>query len=387
MSDAISTYTFRALKEAMKYLSPRTTALLRGRHGIGKSAVAYQMAEVWGLDTVIERRISQLSEGDMIGLPDRGAVKHYDGKDWLVTNFLPTDWFLEAQHKPCLVFLDEINRGTPETMQACFQFVEKGELNGRKVHPDTRIIAAINDSKEYQVGAMDPAFIDRFWVADVEPDKEDWVTWAREAGIHSDVIDFIMQCNEDHFEIKPEKAAQLPPSEVTPSRRSWERFARHITHKVNGVALIDNPNSGVFYDLGRGFVGPDAARAFQKFRTERARTVTPEDVIVNFDSNEHRIRRMTPEQMVELIAKIKDYVKTQSVELTDENGSNLQKFMKVCPAEISVTLWSAFAAGSSHNASIFHKHTARHFIATLAETKIGKQLPNLKEILKQPESK
>lgn len=383
MGEATSTFTFRALVEALKWMEPRQTALLRGRHGIGKSAIAYQMAELWGLDTVIERRISQLSEGDMIGLPDRGAVKSFDGKDWQVTNFLPTDWFLEAQFRPVLIFLDEINRGTPETMQACFQFVEKGELNGRKVHPDSRIIAAINHSKEYQVTPMDPAFVDRFWVADVEPDKEDWMSWARTRGkIHPDIIDFIAQCNEDHFEIMPEKAAALPSTEITPSRRSWERFNRHVTREVNGVSLIDTPKSPVFYDVGRGFLGPDASRAVQKFLDERGGNVTPEDVMNRFPDVLMKVQRMKPEQQVALIDKIKHYIKARNVKLSTPQATNMSDFMKALPPEIAVTLWNAISGSLLENATMFHHHVAKYFVGTLADTKLGAQLPHLKNVKK-----
>ena len=57
--------------------------LLRGRHGIGKSSVVYQYAETLGMP-VVERRASQMTEGDLLGLPtvDEG-----------VTSFCPPDWF------------------------------------------------------------------------------------------------------------------------------------------------------------------------------------------------------------------------------------------------------------------------------------------------------
>ena len=42
--------------------------LIRGRHGIGKSTIVYQIAEQRGLP-VVERRASQMTEGDLLGLP------------------------------------------------------------------------------------------------------------------------------------------------------------------------------------------------------------------------------------------------------------------------------------------------------------------------------
>jgi hypothetical protein len=373
VTDVTSTFTFRGLIEALKWLEPRQTALLRGRHGIGKSAIAYQMAEHWGFDTVIERRISQLSEGDMIGLPDRGAVRTFDGSEFNVTSFLPTDWFLEAQFKPCLIFLDEINRGTPETMQACFQFVEKGELNGRKIHPDSRIIAAVNYSKEYQVVAMDQAFIDRFWIADVEPDKEDWLTWARNRGnISSEIIDFIIQCNEDHFEIRPEKAAQMSASEVTPSRRSWERLDRHITKKRGENALIDMPTSSVFYDVCRGFVGPDASRALSKFLSEQESNVTPDDIINNYKKVASKVKKMKPENKTAMIDKIKHYLIDQNIMLDEKQAINLSNFFKAIPPEMGVVMWAAILSTKNMaNTTLFHKHICKYFIETLAGSKLA----------------
>ena len=49
-------------------LAVKKPVLLRGRHGIGKSQVVYQVAEAMGLP-VVERRASQMTEGDLVGLP------------------------------------------------------------------------------------------------------------------------------------------------------------------------------------------------------------------------------------------------------------------------------------------------------------------------------
>ena len=46
----------------------RFPVLIRGRHGIGKSTVVYQYAKDAGLP-IVERRASQMTEGDLLGLP------------------------------------------------------------------------------------------------------------------------------------------------------------------------------------------------------------------------------------------------------------------------------------------------------------------------------
>jgi hypothetical protein len=356
------------LIDALKHIHPKQTVLLRGRHGIGKSAIAYQMAEAWGIDKVIERRISQLSEGDMIGLPDKHATKVFADDKVRVTKFLPTDWFLEAELRPCVIFLDEINRGTPETIQATFQFVEKGELNGRKIHPESRIIAAINFSKEYQVTPMDMAFVDRFWVADVEPDKDDWIAWAHGKGkIDEDIIDFIKQCNADHFEIMPEKAAKMAPTEITPSRRSWERLNTHVTWKSpSGERLLDNPKSDTFYNVCRGFVGPDASRALAMFLENRSENITADDILDRMEANTERVKRLCkkhPERVMGLIDKIKHHLTSNNVTLTDDQAKNIYRFMKAIPPEMGPAVWEMVCStGSTQNAAIVHKYSAKYIL-------------------------
>jgi MoxR-like ATPase len=68
---------------AKPILDNKFPLLLRGRHGIGKSQVVYQIAAERGLP-VIERRASQMTEGDLVGLP----VVSGDSTKWN-----PPDWF------------------------------------------------------------------------------------------------------------------------------------------------------------------------------------------------------------------------------------------------------------------------------------------------------
>ena len=60
---------FKTFLEVTPYVTAiHKPVLLRGRHGVGKSQVVYQFAESIGLP-VVERRASQMTEGDLVGLP------------------------------------------------------------------------------------------------------------------------------------------------------------------------------------------------------------------------------------------------------------------------------------------------------------------------------
>ena len=66
-------------------VNARFPVLMRGRHGIGKSQVVYQLAKSLNLP-VVERRASQMTEGDLIGLPSINANN-------ATTNWNPPNWF------------------------------------------------------------------------------------------------------------------------------------------------------------------------------------------------------------------------------------------------------------------------------------------------------
>ena len=192
-------------------LDARFPVLMRGRHGIGKSTVVYQIAEERGLP-VVERRASQMTEGDLVGLPST------DGN---TTSFNPPDWFKTACDNPVVLFLDEVDRATIEVRQGIFELTDSRKLNGHVLHKDALIFAAVNGGEhgdQYQVGEMDPAELDRWTVFDVEPSAEDWLTWAKDK-VDGILWDFINQ-NRNHLE----HTGDFEPNKVYPSRRSWVRL-------------------------------------------------------------------------------------------------------------------------------------------------------------------
>ena len=105
---AIDFKTFNSVVDFV--LNDKKPVLIRGRHGIGKSCVVYQTAERLGLP-VVERRASQMTEGDLMGLPSVEGAS---------TKWNAPDWFKAACDKAVLLFLDEVDRATLEVRQGIF---------------------------------------------------------------------------------------------------------------------------------------------------------------------------------------------------------------------------------------------------------------------------
>jgi len=313
----------------------RKPVLLRGRHGIGKSQVVYQLAEVLGLP-VVERRASQMTEGDLVGLPKT------DGD---VTSFCPPDWFNTACESPVVLFLDEVDRATIEVRQGIFELTDSRKLNGHHLHTKTVVFAAINGGEhgqQYQVGEMDPAELDRWTVFDVEPSIEDWLKWG-EDNIDSIIWDFVNQ-NRGHLE----HTTDFEPNKVYPSRRSWHRLNDCLLH-----AELLSAASPALFNLASAFVGFEAAVAFNDFVQNYDRQVTVHDLLdegkhdktEDFTINDHSA-------MVEKMESAKIFKET----LTEVQVTNLAKYFMNLPSEVAMKLWTVMGAAENELSNTIKLH-------------------------------
>lgn len=330
----MTTMQIRTFLKVVPLLPKETSILLRGAHGIGKSQIVRQVAQVIAKNNhlanfkVIDRRLSQMSEGDMIGLPST------DGE---VTRFNPPEWYKHACDVPVCLFLDELNRATPEVMQAAFQIVLDRELNGWKLHPETRVFAAINTGGNYMVNEMDPALLDRFWTIDLTPDVKDWLTWAKDTGlVHDNVMTFI--AGNDKWLDPPNGGCS---NTVSPSRRSWERLSTALCL----IDVADKPGDPMFYPLCLGYVGTEATIAFHGYVKTIDAQVTGQEIIEEYDKVKKKIESLGQERLNVAIEKMSEYVTKNLTILNDVQGANLKAFMNSLPAELRVSAWSKLTAG------------------------------------------
>lgn len=318
-----------------KALPDDISVLIRGDHGIGKSKLVRQLGVHFTLP-VIDKRLSQLSEGDMIGLPKL---------DDNVTRFCHPDWFVQACKEPVILFLDELNRATGEVMQAGFQIVLDRELNGMKLHPQTRVYAAINSSANYQVNDMDPALLDRFWTVDLEPTVDDWLEWAKTSRkdgggeMHPSLVSFIQMTPTA---LRPSDKAN--PGETQPSPRSYERlnavFAKHGFYEADLKAdAVTRQNA---FLVATGFIGNNVANQFTDYLKNLDRQVNADDILNKWDKKlAKKIGELGQEKWNICIEKIVDFTHKQA--LTADQAENLGEFAKLLPGELLVVLWTSMA--------------------------------------------
>lgn len=326
----------------------RKPVLLRGRHGIGKSTVVYQFADSKNME-VVERRASQMTEGDLVGLPS---------VDNNSTRFNPPDWFKAACDRPVVLFLDEVDRATLEVRQGIFELTDSRKLNGHKLHDDTLIFAAVNGGEhgaQYQVGEMDPAELDRWTVFDIEPSVEDWLSWASDSGISQEVFNFINQ-NRAHLE----HTDDFEPNKVYPSRRSWERLDQCLAQ----AGLLEEASPALF-NLTAAFVGFEAAVAFNDFVQNYDRQVSTEDILIKGDFT--KLADFGINDHTAIIDKF-EAENTFKDELPQEQIDNLARYFIMLPSEVAMKLWTVMGKGEVNNTVKLHRtdvdgeSVSKHFV-------------------------
>tara|TARA_Y100000816_G_C26094996_1_gene579258 strand:- start:113 stop:1210 length:1098 start_codon:yes stop_codon:yes gene_type:complete len=344
-----TTTTISSFLAVASKLPPEIAVLMQGPTGIGKSFLAKQVAEDLDLP-FIPVFGSTMSEGDVGGYPDIESMKETG-----VMTFCMPSWFIRACSEPCVVMLDELNRSLPGVQQSFFQLVLDRALgndkNGApyKLHPNTRIFAAVNVGSEYDVNEMDPALLRRFWAVNLEPSTQDWIDWAKQNSIDKLLIEFVSQ-NPAHLRVDP---STVEPGTVCPNPASWHRVdtcLKHMNVLPSNFAGKEMPD--YIYTLLLGMVGVEAAIAFNEFVKNADANITAEDVLAGMDLTV--LENVSTGIIIGICDKIKEHCCNNDWNASE--AANIAAFSEVISDELTVTLWGNISSsGNLKNISAIHQ--------------------------------
>lgn len=242
--------------------------LIIGESGIGKTALAKKLANKNNFKLVVIDG-NLLKEGEIGGLPTIESYKSIDSNGNLQekkatiyavhTKLKEIDEEILNGNK-VLLFIDEINRCEHTVQQELMNLILNREINGYKLHNDVKILAAMNPSNkygedfDYQVVDMDAAQENRFVWLNMENDYIDWISWAIEFGIETEVIEFISTF--------PEYLQRINEEDVRATPRSYERISKTLKLYKEKKEIIPR---AVFLNVIKGNVGRVIAEEFISF--------------------------------------------------------------------------------------------------------------------------
>ena len=211
--------------------------MLVGKHGIGKSEILTEYYSRKGMK-VVPLFLGQMSDpGDLIGIPNKNEET---GK----TDFMPPYWF-PLDGKPIVLFLDELNRARPEILQTIMDLALNRTLAGRALPEGSRIISAVNAGDQYQLTDLDPALVSRFNIVNFRPTVQEWLLWAKKAGVDPRVTEFIEE-NQIWLDKDPDaKEGADTGLDKTPDRRGWKRVSDILRASGEMTTLVTKAISAV----------------------------------------------------------------------------------------------------------------------------------------------
>lgn len=318
------TDTFKSVELVLK---AGEVPLLVGETGIGKTSLAREMTEKndWSL-VGIDGNL--LKEGEIGGLP---TVEHGTTVYAVHHKLRKIDEEI-AKGRTVLLFIDEINRCDHAVQQELMNLILNREINGYRLSPSVKIIAAMNpsDSYDYEVVEMDAAQQNRFVWLYMEADYLQWLDWAASAGIEEKVMEFISTF--------PEYLDKNNEDDINATPRSYERISKlyHI-YKEDPSAV---PQS-VFYNVIRGNVGKLIAQEFVHFITSDAQPLIAYDDVFGRESLDPGLAsRVASESHTRLYLAAKNILKQleQTIRLDESDAqaliSRLVAFLALYPVDL-----------------------------------------------------
>ena len=297
----------QTIKALQTLLDIRQPVFLWGAPGVGKSQIVAQVARERSL-ALLDIRAILLDPVDLRGLP---RIDENGSSVWCPPNFLPGPQDPEEG----ILFLDELNAAPPLVQAACYQLVLDRRIGEYILPQGWTIIAAGNRDKDKAVTyRMPSALANRMVHLDFDACLDDWLLWAQQAEIRSEVCAFLR--------FRPKLLHNFDPADSAKafaSPRSWE-FASNI--------LSAKPDAGVEYALLQGTIGPAAAAEFMGFLQVWRDLPTVEEILKSADT------APVPDEPAAVYA----LCEALALKATPDTMQALTRYAERLPAEFSVVL-------------------------------------------------
>lgn len=280
---------FDAADEVSNLLAANLVPYLHGSPGIGKSAVAKQVAAKHNLK-LIDIRVTSLDPCDFNGLPDlsgnRAVFKQFDqfplDDDELPLKKKGETSEQDEYYDGWLVLLDEFSSADEQRQGAAYKFVLDRQVGHRNLHPRVRIMAAGNLSTDGAiVNTLSSALISRFAHMAVKCDLKKWIDEVAYPRKMDTRLSMFLQFKPNAFYTfdpnNPERAYACP--------RTWEYAAKYL--KQLGETSTSRGNELSSFVRRRamaGIIGEGVADELHSFLKYQDKLPSREQVLNNPDS-------------------------------------------------------------------------------------------------------
>ena len=253
--------------EILKAMRKKRPVFIWGGPGIGKSELVDQITDSME-GYMIDLRLALMEPTDLRGMPYYN--KEANNMSWAAPVDLPTEEFA-AQYPVVVLFLDELNSAPPSVQAAAYQLVLNRRIGTYKLPDNVVLIAAGNRETDKGVTyKMPKPLANRFLHVTLDVNFDDWMMWATENRVHSDVVGYLAFAKSDLYAFDPRS-----PDQAFATPRTWTFVSELLEDDENDVPLTDNQLT----DLVAGTVGEGMAIKFMNHREHSGKLPNPTDVL------------------------------------------------------------------------------------------------------------
>lgn len=359
----------------------RLPVLLHGIHALGKTEIVAQISKEHNYNYV-PLYLSTQDVSDLLGLPYK-EHKYFKGKGKdkvqitekkyidisnmddaqkldiyksSSTRFAMPDWLADAlaDERPCVFFLDEMNRGPLYVLQTMLPFVLEGRLHTHRIRKNDIVIGAMNPAtRDYNVEAInDKALLSRFAHFYFEPELSEWMQYVVSSGVHPALIEVVQQTDKI---FNNESVPDKDRIKAVPDRRNMYK----IGHILNFIDSKDIDNNSV-YNLFSAMVGEDTAIKLTTAFNSKS-TLSPDNIFdgsifdqgINYQNDLDKIRLINEALIVVLTDGEGKIWKCSKKSFADMTGAepnyakftlkasemdNLTEWINLCPKDAQMGL-------------------------------------------------
>ena len=228
--------------EAGLYCCPQNKqrpVYLEGPAGIGKTELVKQVAEEMGIGFV-SYSMTHHNRQSAIGLPaiveKEQGDQCYKATEYTMSEIVSSVWDAKQKGaKEGILFADEVNCVSETLTAAMLQFLQNKTFGPHQI-PEGWIIMAAGNPPEYNksVKVFDAVTLDRMRILHLKPDREDWIAYAAERGMHPIVMQYVREHAAEFYNVKTFKGK----AEIV-TARGWEDLSNAIKAHERLGFLVD----------------------------------------------------------------------------------------------------------------------------------------------------
>jgi hypothetical protein len=222
----VETVTLGEARQLIMAMAHEQSILLLSPPGVGKSDTVESAARAAGLP-LKSLLGTQIAPEDVSGIPRIVGERAV---------FCPPRTLLPETPGPFCLFLDELPACSPDVQKAFYSLLLERRIGEFPLPAGSWVVAAGNRTEDRAlVRALSTALINRVFILQVRVDANEWLRWARDHGVRSEIVSFIAHC--------PEALLRAIPNDPVPfsTPRAWTSLSRALdlldTRDLHGTAL------------------------------------------------------------------------------------------------------------------------------------------------------